>query len=136
MYELANEKINAGLSFGARLALGSVSALFGIVMLVIAPPTDKRIYFYLFGAFCLFITAACVTSGRVRKFIGSVIGSAIFIAGLVYLVAEIYAGVFFSGQFSEPSVVNALIYLSVIGLPGASYAYKARFGFRRSDPRL
>jgi hypothetical protein len=134
MYELANEKINEGLSLGARIALGLISGLFGIVMLVIAPPTDKRIYFYLFGAFCLSIAIACVTTGRVRQFVGSVIGSAIFIAGLAYLVAEIYAGIFISGRFSQPSALNALIYLGVIGVPGASYAYKARFGFRRSDP--
>ena len=131
MYEQANKTINQGLSLGARITLGLISGLFGDVMLLIAPPTDKAIYFYLFGTFCLFITVACVTSGRVRQFVGSVIGSAVFIMGLAYLVSELTAGVYWSSRRSEPSVFNALLYLFFIGLPGAAYAYKARFGFRK-----
>ena len=131
MYEQANKTINQGLSLGARITLGLISGLFGVVMLLIAPPTDKAIYFYLFGAFCLFITVACVTRGRVRQFVGSVIGSAVFIMGLAYLVSELTAGVYWSSRRSEPSVFNALLYLFFIGLPGAAYAYKARFGFRK-----
>lgn len=129
MYEQANETINQGLSFGARITLGVISGLFGVVMLLVAPPTDKAIYFYLFGAFCLFITVACFTKGRVRQFVGSSIGSAIFIMGLVYLVSELVGGVFWSGRRSEPSVFNALMYLIFIGVPGAAYTLKARFGF-------
>lgn len=129
MYEQANETINQGLSLGARIILGVISGLFGVVMLLVAPPTDKAIYFYLFGAFCLFITVACFTKGRVRQFVGSSIGSAIFIMGLVYLVSELAGGVFWSGRRSESSVLNALMYLIFIGVPGAAYAFKARFGF-------
>ena len=53
MYEQANETINQGLSLGARIVLGAFSGLFGVVMFLIAPPTDKAIYFHLFGAFCV-----------------------------------------------------------------------------------
>ena len=129
MYEQANETITQGLSLGARVLLGVISGLFGIVMLLIAPPTDKAIYFYLFGAFCLFITVACFTRGRVRQFVGSSIGSAIFVMGLVYFVSELAGGAFWSGRRSEPSVFNALMYLICIGVPGAAYALKTRFGF-------
>lgn len=129
MYEQANETINQGLSLGARIFLGSISGLFGVVMILVAPPTDKAVFFYLFGAFCLFISIACFTRGRIRQFVGSTIGVAIFIAGLAYLVAELTAGIYWSGQRSEPSVFNALLYLLFIGVPGAAYAYRARFGF-------
>lgn len=131
MYEQANEKINQGLSLGARILLGSISGLFGGVMVLIAPPTDKAVFFYLFGTFCLFIAIACFTHGRLRQFIGSAIGVSIFIAGVAYLIAELLAGVYWSGQRSEPSAFNALLYLFFIGIPGAVYAYKARFGFQK-----
>ena len=129
MYEQANEKINDGLSLGARILLGSISCLFGAVMILVAPPTDNAPYFYLFGAFCLFITIACFTRGRVRQFVGSTIGAVIFLAGLAYLFAELTAGVLWSDRRSEPSVLNALLCLFFIGIPGAAYAYKTRFRF-------
>ena len=131
MYEQANETINKGLSLGARVTLGLVATLFGVVMVLIAPPTDKAIYFYLFGVFCLLIAIACFTSGRFRQFVGSVIGSTMFGIGLVYLISEAMGGIYWTGRRSEPSVYNALFYLFFIGIPGAAYAYKARFGFRK-----
>ena len=129
MYEQANETITHGLSLGARITLGAVAGMFGAVMLLIAPPTDKAIYFYLFGAFCLFITIASFTKSRVRQFVGSIVGTAMFLVGLVYLVSELFDGTLWSGRRSEPSVYNALLYIFFIGVPGAIYAYKARFGF-------
>jgi hypothetical protein len=45
--------------------------------------------------------------------------------------SEVATGVFWSDRQSEPSVVNALMSFSIFGLPGATYAYKARFGFRK-----
>ena len=129
MYEQANNTITAGLSLGARITLGSISGLFGAVMMLIAPPTDKAVYFYLFGTFCLLVTIACFTSGRVRQFIGSTIGAAIFLVGLWYLAKELMVGALWSGRRSEPSAFNALLYLFSIGVPGAAYAYKVRFGF-------
>jgi hypothetical protein len=131
VYREANETINEGMSLGARIMLGSVSALFGVVMILIAPPTDKQVYFYLFGAFCLFIALACFTRGRVRQFLGSTIGVVIFFAGVVYLIAELTSGVLWSGRRSEPSVYNAILYLLFIGVPGGVYAYRARFGFAK-----
>jgi len=132
MYERANETINQGLSLGARLLLGAVSALFGVVMFLVATP-DHLVGFYAFGAFCLSIAIACFTSGRLRQFIGSVIGCAIFLAGVAYLGAEVYEGRLWSGSRAEPSAFNAAGYLLFIGIPGVAYAYKVRFGFRRAS---
>lgn len=133
MYERANSEINRGLSRGARLLLGFMSALFGLVMVLTAPAGEPRaVWFYLFGAFCFFIALACFTSGRVRQFIGSLIGCAIFLAGVAYLAAELSGGVFWSGSRATPSAYNAVKYLLLIGIPGVAYAYKVRFGFRRA----
>ncbi len=129
MYEQANKSINRGLSLGARIFLGVVAGLFGIVMFLVAPPTEKAIFFYLFGTFCLLISVACFTQSRLRQFVGSVLGSSIFVLGLVYLIAEVSGGSLWSGRRSEPSVFNAALYLVFIGIPGAAYAYRTRFGF-------
>lgn len=133
MYERANTEINHGLSFGARLLLGLMAALFGLVMVLTAPTGEPRVvWFYAFGIFCLFITVACFTSGRVRQFIGSLIGCIIFLAGVAYLIAELYGGVLWSGSRASPSVYNAAMYLLFIGIPSVVYACKVRFGFRRA----
>jgi hypothetical protein len=132
MYERANAEINRGLSFGARLLLGFVAGLFGLIMVLTAPVGESRaIGFYGFGFFCLLISIACFTSGRVRQFIGSLIGCAIFAVGVAYLVAELFGGPLWSGRRSSPFVFNAVMYLLFIGIPGVVYAYKARFGFRK-----
>ncbi|WEN15447.1 hypothetical protein PY254_01865 [Rhodanobacter sp. AS-Z3] len=130
MYREAAEAINRGLSLGARLLLGSFSALFGIVMMLTAQPTDNAIFFYLIGAFFLLIAVACVTRGRVRQFIGSVVGCVMFALGVWYLVTEFFRCVYWSDSRAQPSALNACLYLAFIGIPGAAYAYRARFGLR------
>src|SRR5580698_5896891 len=85
MYREAGRTINHGLSLGARLLLGAFATLFGIITLLTAPPTNKAVFFYFFGIFCLLIAVACFTQGRARQFIGSVIGCTIFGLGIWYL---------------------------------------------------
>ena len=77
------------------------------------------------------IAVVCVVRGRVRQFVGSVIGTLIFLAGLAYLAHQLLGGTLISASRGEPSVLNAVLYLVFIGIPGATYAYKARFGFAR-----
>jgi len=134
MYEQAVKSIDQGLSLGARIALGSIAAVFGLVMILIASPEtgSKAIFFYGFGAFCLSIAIACFTTGRVRQFVGSTIGCIIFLTGVWYLASEVYAGALWSSRRSDPSAYTAVLYLLFIGLPGLSYAYRARFGFPKS----
>ncbi|OBR76803.1 hypothetical protein [Xanthomonas arboricola] len=133
MYQRAERTINHGLSLGARLLLGAFAMLFCAVMVVVAPPTDKAIYFHLFAAFCLLLALACFTQGRVRQFIGSLIGCTIFGLGIWYLVVELSRAPTWLGARSQPSVLNACLYLLFIGFPGAAYAYRARFGMRRKS---
>jgi len=133
MYKRANAEINRGLSLGARMLLGSMAALSGLVMVLTAPTGEPRVvWFYSFGALCFLIMVACFTSGRVRQFIGSLIGCTIFLAGAVYLAVGLSGGTPWSDNHTSPSVYNAVMYLLSIGVPGVAYAYKVRFGFRRA----
>lgn len=127
-----------GLSFGARITLGFFAGLFGVLMLNLASQTDiGAVLLYMFGAFCLMIAIACVTKGRVRQFVGSLIGCAMF-ASALWIVGicikdayEVASGVRWSHSQSLPSVENALLFCVGFGLAGAAYAYKVRFGFRK-----
>jgi len=132
VYRIAEEEIGKGLSLGARLTLGIASALFGLTMLLVAPPTDKAAYFYMLAGFCFLICIACVTRGRIRQFIGSLIGTALFVLSLSYLGFEAMEGRIFSSSRSEPSLLNAIFFLIAFGIPGAAYAAKARFGLRKA----
>lgn len=129
MYRAADEAVNKGLSLGARILLGSVSALFGAIMMLFASTSQEPLAACLFGAVCFAIALACFTRGRVRQFVGSLIGSAMFLAGVLYLADQISGGRLLSASRAEPSVLNAILYLVFIGLPGAAYVRKARFGF-------
>jgi hypothetical protein len=133
LYRIAEQQIRSGLSRGARLVLGLSAAVAGIVMFLVAPPTDKAIWFYAFSAFCLLIALACLTKGRVRQFIGSVIGCALFGFSAWYLVSQIMGGPFISGSRNEPSIVNGLFAFGAFGLPGIAYVIAAKFGFAKRD---
>lgn len=135
MYRAADEAINKGLSLGARILLGVASVLFGAIMMLFASTSQEPFNAYLFGAVCFTIALACFTRGRVRQFVGSLIGSAMFLAGVFYLVDQISGGRLFSASRAEPSMLNAILYLVFIGLPGAAYVRKARFGFgKKPEP--
>jgi hypothetical protein len=133
VYGTANRTINTGLSRGARILLGSVAALFGVMMFVAAQGSTHPVGIMGFGVFCLLIAVACGTWGRVRQFVGSIIGTVIFLAGIWYLVDELLSGPATSGSRSEPSVLNAIFFLVFFGIPGAAYAYNARFGYSRKE---
>jgi hypothetical protein len=49
---------------------------------------------------------------------------------LVYLWEEITGQQLISNR-SEPSILNAVLFLAFIGIPGFTYAVKARFGLRK-----
>jgi len=136
MYEQAETSINAGLSLGARIVLALFAALFGVVMIAIASPEtgSKAVFFYGFGALCLAIAVVCVVRGRVRQFIGSVIGLCILVAGVWYLATQLHAGPLVSGSRSQPSVLNAVLFNVVFGLPSIAYIWRTRFGFARVAP--
>jgi len=133
MYRAGEEIINKGLSPFTRILLGFVSGMFGLVMIVSAPPTDKAIGFYVFAGACLSISFACVFTGRVRQFFGSLIGLGLFTASMWYLLSQLLHGSLLSVR-SEQSILNAMLFLVFFGIPGISYIFKVWFGFVRKKP--
>lgn len=122
------------MSLAARILLALASAVFGLMVILVAPPTGKAIHFYGFGAFCLAITLACIFRGRLRRFFGSVIASVVLCAGVAYLGHEIAGGAWISPSRSQPSVLNAVFFLLFFGLPAGIYLFKARFGLTATAP--
>jgi hypothetical protein len=136
LHRIAAKQITqGGLSVTARIILTSFSALFAAIMFLTAPPTDKAIYFYAFGALCVLICVACLTSGRVRQFCGSIIGTALFVLSAWFLYSQIQSGHYLSTGPGDPSLLSSILFLLAFGIPGIRYAVRARFGFGKSvDP--
>jgi len=134
MYEIAEKKTNEGLSPVARWLLAIVSGLFGITSIVIADSSDAPVLLVLFGVFCILIALACATTGRLRQFVGSTIGLALFGIGLAYIYSQLSDSPLISRR-SEPSLGNSLLFTLFFGVPGLRYALKARFGFSGSSPK-
>jgi hypothetical protein len=122
------------MSVGSRLLLGVVTLLVGLLMVLIASPEEgaKKLFFYGFGGFCFLIALSCVTHGRARSFVGSFVGVVVCATAIWYLASMLVAGPVTSASLPEPSVLNAILFLLVFGVPGAAYAWKVRFGFRRA----
>jgi len=121
------------MSFSLRLILALVCALFGVMMIAIAP-SEKAPFFYGFGAFCLAIAVTCFTSGRLADFFGSLIGTSVFLVAIWYVVSVLFEGPLATGRRSEPSIVNALLFFAAFGLPAAAFVWKARFGLGKRAP--
>lgn len=123
------------MSLGVRIFLAIAAGLMGLVMFLhgTTAEEDKAWFSYAFGAFCLLIAAAAVLRGRAAKFCGSLIGGCVFLIALVYLGHELMKGPILSGSFRQPSMVNAVLFLLIFGVPGLLYAIKARFGFGKSE---
>jgi dolichyl-phosphate-mannose--protein O-mannosyl transferase len=133
LHRIAAKQITqGGLSVAARIILASFSALFAAVMFLTAPPTDKARYFYAFGALCVLICIACLTSGRTRQFCGSIIGMALFVLSAWFLYSQIQSGHLLSRGPGDPSLLSSILFLFAFGIPGMSYAIKVRFGFGKS----
>jgi hypothetical protein len=118
----------SGLSLGSRIVLGLVCAVFGLVLLAAGDGRGSVLY-YLPGAFCLLITFACFTAGRVRQFLGSCIGVAIFGLCLWWVIDSVVA---WTGEGGFPG--KPLTMMMLAGVPGAAYAWRVRFGLRRRQP--
>jgi dolichyl-phosphate-mannose--protein O-mannosyl transferase len=133
LHRIAAKQITqGGLSVTARIILASFSALFAAVMFLTAPPTDKAIFVFAFGALCVLICVACLTSGRVRQFCGSIIGAALFVLSAWFLYSQVQSGHYLSRGPGDPSLLSSILFLVAFGIPGMRYAVKVRFGFGKS----
>lgn len=132
MYQIAVKKIKEGLSPVAKFLLGAVSALFGLIMVSTASATNDPFFATLIGAFCFTITLACITWGRVRQFVGSLIGSALFCLSIIYFGSQVLGEQLLFGSRNEPSILNAVLFIFFFGVPGITYAVTTRFGLRKT----
>lgn len=133
MYKTAEKEINKGLSPFARGFLAVFASLFGVGMILMAQSPEKSAGVFAFGVFCLLIAVACITRGRIRQFVGSTIGVCLFGLAVAYIYSEAVTGPIDSGHRSEPSVRNSILFLLAFGIPGISYAMRAKFGFRNKS---
>ncbi len=130
MHWLEDNWIGNVLGRGSRLVLGFVSAVFAVVMIFSAPPTENAAGFYLIALFCLLICIACIGNARVRHFMGSVAG-VVLVAGSLWYAFEAVTRGSLASRLGPPSLLNALVLFLVLGIPGFIYALAARFGMRR-----
>ncbi|MDO6636116.1 hypothetical protein Q4540_00020 [Pseudoalteromonas carrageenovora] len=127
MYKSGQKVLNKGLSPFSRILLGSTSGLFGVVMILIAPDMSKPIAIYGFGVFCFIIFVMCVTSGKIRNYLGRVIGLIAFCLSIVYFLSQLGEGQLISGHSSKPSIFNAVLFFFAFGFPGIWFAVKGKF---------
>jgi hypothetical protein len=131
-HKIAADRITSqGLGLIPRSILAVFAALFAAVMFLTAPDDGKAIYFRVFGGLCVVIALACIFTGRVRQFFGSIIGVALFALAIWYLYSEATAGQFLSHRLGESSALQAILFGFAFGVPGLGYAVKTRFGFRK-----
>jgi len=126
------------LSLGVRILVALLVAIAGAVSIGIGwrDASDAAVVFYAVGGFCLSLAIVCVLQGRVREFFGSVLGSVVFLLGIAFLVAQLRQGVYWSTHRGAPYVMGAIVSLFVVGIPGASYALRTRFGLRKRPRRM
>lgn len=134
MYTLAEKTIKKGLGSVARILLGAVSAILGLIMVATASGTADPFFATMIGAFCFAITLTCATWGRVRQFVGSFIGVALFGLSLAYLWSQVTGGPLFGSSRSEPSILAAVLFVIFLGVPGITYTAVARFGLHKKKP--
>ena len=127
MYKSGQYVLNKGLSPLSRILLGSITGLFGVVMILIASEMSKPIGIYVFGAFCLTIFVMCITTGKLRNYLGRVIGLTVFGLSIWYLLGQLGNGELISGKRSEPSLFNAILFFFAFGFPGIWFAIKGKF---------
>ncbi|MCU7877699.1 MAG: hypothetical protein KZQ84_13025 [Candidatus Thiodiazotropha sp. (ex Lucinoma borealis)] len=128
MYGEAQKVLGKGLSPFTRWLLGIVTGLFGVMLVLIAPEMTRPFAIYAFGGFfCLTITVMCVTTGKVRNILGRLIGFFVFLLSAFLFIYELLEGKLISGNKSEPSVLNAILFFFAFGLPGIWFAVKGKF---------
>ena len=119
------------MSLVARLLIAILTGIFGLMMLAFASQADpdKAWMSCLFGIFCFAIALVCFLRGRAASFVGGLIATGIVGAGLAYLVSELIHGPIFAGRRGDTSIINAVLFLVVFGLPALKYVLATRFGF-------
>ena len=132
MYREGRKALERGLSRGASVTLGLLTALICAGMAAMATYSNSPIGFFLFSLFSGAIAVACLFTGKLRHLAGRLVGAAVFVTSAWYLLGQVNGGAVLSGGRSEPSIFNALFFMAAAGIPGLLYALFGRF--TRSQP--
>lgn len=127
MYKSGQQVLSKGLSPFSKILLGLVTMLFGVLMILIAPDMSKPLAILSFGLFCLAISVMCFTKGKIRNYLGRLIGLITFCFSILYFFEQLNDGVFFSGSRSQPSLFNSVLFFLAFGFPGIWFAVKGQF---------
>ncbi|MCB1607445.1 MAG: hypothetical protein KDI71_10765 [Xanthomonadales bacterium] len=119
------------MSRGARILLGIVTLGLGLMLLRMGPDASYPLGHYLFAGFCFSLGTTCFASGRIQAFFGSIVASCLVIAGLSYLGSSILKEPIIGDSRATPSVLNALMFCILFGIPASMYLIHARFGFAK-----
>lgn len=122
----AEKQLTKGLSPGARYTIGAVSAFFSVYMVFMAGEAQAPIVALAFAAFCAVLATACFTTGKVRNLACRTMGGVIFAVSIFYLITQLFEGEVVAGK-SHPSILNAIGFLVVFGIPGICYAIRGKF---------
>ena len=113
----------------ARFIVAIVSILSASVMMFSAGESLRPWLSYLVAIFFFSIGLASLSRGRVARAAGSIVAIGVVVAGAAHLVSTLVNGEYRSGSRSEPSVVNAVLFLIVYGVPALAYLVYGRFTF-------
>ena len=75
----------------------------------------------------------CITTGKIRNYLGRVIGLVAFGLSVWYFVGQLGHGDFLSNKRSEPSIVNAMLFFFAFGFPGIWFAIKGKFPIKNKN---
>ncbi len=123
-----------GLLVGSIISM--IFLLFGVLSFGMATDSNAPVAlvaFVLLGVFC--VACGVVFLMLTGKFLFSLLGASLFAVGVWYLYSTLTAWGGEPGSQDGQSILYAVGFLAVLGLPGLVYALKSRFGFstRRAD---
>lgn len=134
-YEIIKYITEEGLSRGARVTLAVVVLLMAALTLAVEtePFSREGLTSGMIAGYCVLIAAACLLTGRRRRFVGSLIALSIVVMSLWYVMETYQSGDIVAAGRAEPSLVNAIILFAVAGIPCMAYLLRARFGLMKNE---
>ena len=108
-----------GMSRGAKGTLGVLALIVGVCFVPVAftlPDTRGQVGCLGVATFCILIGAACLST-TIRPFAVRAIAAVVLSAAVWYCISMFTGGPATSGQRSQPSMWNAVMFAMVFGLP-------------------
>ncbi|MEM1418586.1 MAG: hypothetical protein AAGH15_27075 [Myxococcota bacterium] len=124
----AEAAIERGLGPVARGLIGLTAMLASGLFCLSSSAMSPAWSGYVMAGLTVCLGLACVTRGRFRRFVGSVVGATVFAASLVYLASQFAHGEFVDDR-DGPSMVSAGFFFGVFGLPALRFVLRNRFGW-------